>query len=216
MRPGAALVLCAAAVFAPRAALAQQALSGDTIHITRASGPITIDGDLSDAAWRTATRVEKWYETRPGDNTEPKVRNVSYLTFDDKYFYAAFEFDDPNPAALRAPYADRDNINGNANDYGGLLLDARNTGSNSVLFVATPRNTQYDSIIDDSTSEDSSPDFFWDSATKITDRGWTLEMRIPFSSIRYRNVDPQTWRIMLYRNYPRDFPSSRWSPTSNG
>jgi len=193
------------AFLAPQAAIAQSTLSGAEIHITRATGPITIDGDLTDEAWRHATRIEKWYETRPGDNVEPKVKNVGYLTFDEHFLYAAFEFDDPNPAAIRAPYADRDNINGNYNDYGGLLIDARNTGSNSVLFVATPRNTQYDSIIDDSTNEDSSPDFFWDSATKITERGWTLEMRIPFSSIRYRNVDPQTWRIMLYRNYPRDF-----------
>jgi Domain of unknown function (DUF5916) len=205
MRLGRVTTLAAAALLAAGAAAAQTALSGDTIHITRATGPITVDGDLSDAAWRDATRVEKWYETKPGDNLEPKVRNVGYLAFDDKYLYAAFEFDDPNPSAIRAPYADRDNINGNSNDYGGLLLDARNTGSNSVLFVATPRNTQYDSIIDDSTNEDASPDFFWDSATKITERGWTLEIRIPFSSIRYKNVDPQTWRVMLYRNYPRDF-----------
>jgi hypothetical protein len=186
-------------------AAAQTALSGDAIHITRASGPITIDGDLSDEAWRTATRVDKWYETKPGDNVEPKVKSVGYLTFDDRYFYAAFDFDDPRPAAIRAPFADRDNINGNANDYGGILIDARNTGSNGVFFLVTPRNTQYDSISDDASNEDASPDFFWDSAAKITDHGWTIEMRIPFSSIRYRNVDPQTWRIMLYRNYPREF-----------
>ena len=205
MRLGRSVTCAVAALLLAGAAAAQPALSGDTIHITRASGPITIDGDLSDPAWRTATRIDKWYETKPGDNTEPKVRNVGYLTFDDRYFYAAFEFDDPDPRSIRAPFADRDNINGNYNDYGGLLLDARNTGSNSVLFVATPSNTQYDSIIDDSTNEDSSPDFFWDSATKINDHGWTLEMRIPFSSIRYKNVDPQAWRVMLYRNYPRDF-----------
>jgi hypothetical protein len=205
MRLGRSVTCAVAALLLAGAAAAQPALSGDTIHITRATGPITIDGDLSDPAWRIATRIDKWYETKPGDNTEPKVRNVGYLTFDDRYFYAAFEFDDPDPRSIRAPFADRDNINGNYNDYGGLLLDARNTGSNSVLFVATPSNTQYDSIIDDSTNEDSSPDFFWDSATKINDHGWTLEMRIPFSSIRYKNVDPQAWRVMLYRNYPRDF-----------
>ena len=52
----------------------------------------------------------KWYETNPGDNTEPKVKNVGYLTFDERYLYAAFEFEDPNPSAIRAPFADRDNI----------------------------------------------------------------------------------------------------------
>jgi hypothetical protein len=64
---------------------------------------------------------------------------------------------------------------------------------------------QYDAVIDDATGENQSPDFFWDSATKITDRGWNVEIRIPFSSLRYKNVDPQTWGIILYRNYPRGF-----------
>src|SRR5436190_25300 len=54
-------------------------------------------------------------------------------------------------------------------------------------------------------NEDSSPDFFWDSAARITPTGWTLEMRVPFSSLRYPKGDPQTWGIILYRNWPRDF-----------
>ena len=61
-----------------------------------------------------------------------------------------------------------------------------------------------DSVLDDASGEDSAPDFFWDSAARLNDRGWTLEIRIPFTSLRYRNADPQTWRILLYRNYPRD------------
>ena len=149
-------VVAVFALLAPHAAIAQSAMAGDEIHITRATGPIIIDGDLSDAAWRTAVRVDKWYEKQPGDNTEPKVKNVGFLTFDDRYLYAAFEFDDPNPAAIRAPFADRDNINGNANDYAGILLDARNTGSNAAFFLVTPRNTQYDAITDDSSGEESS------------------------------------------------------------
>lgn len=204
MRLAAALTCGVLLCLLSRTAAAQTALSGDAIHITKAVGHITIDGDLSDEAWQHATRITKWYETNPGDNTEPKVKNVGYLTFDDHFLYAAFDFEDPNPSAMRAPFADRDNIGNGFDDYAGILLDARNTGSTAAFFVVTPRNVQYDSITDDSSGEDSSPDFFWDSATKITARGWTLEMRIPFSSIRYRNVDPQTWRIMLYRNYPRD------------
>jgi len=204
MRTAAVFGGVAAACLLARTAAAQAALSGETIHITKATGRIVVDGDLSDEAWRRATRIEKWYETQPGDNVEPKVKNVGYLTYDDKFLYAAFEFEDPNPSALRAPFADRDNIGNGFDDYGGIVLDARATGSVGVLFVVTPRNIQYDSIIDDSSNEDASPDFFWDSATRISAHGWTLEMRIPFSSIRHRNVDPQTWHIMLYRNYPRD------------
>jgi hypothetical protein len=179
-------------------------LSGESIRISRAPGPITIDGDLSDPGWRGVTVVEKWYEVNPGDNAEPKVRNVGRIAYDDRFFYAGFEFDDPSPALIRAPFADRDNTPG-WTDYGGVILDTRNSGHTAQLLVVNPHNIQYDSISDDASGEDSSPDFFWESATKITDRGWTLEMKIPFSSLRYKNVDPQTWGILLYRNYPRDF-----------
>jgi hypothetical protein len=198
------LVIVPAAV-APRGVSAQSAQSGDAIRISRAAGAIVVDGDLSDEGWRNAARVEKWYEAQPGDNTEPKVRNVGYLTYDDKFLYAGFEFDDPDPRAIRAPYADRDDIGNGYSDYGGILLDPRNTGSSGIFFIVTPSNTQYDAVKDDTSGEDASPDYFWESATKITAHGWTLEMRIPFTSLRYRTGDPQTWAILLYRNYPRDF-----------
>jgi hypothetical protein len=199
---GAALAL----VSAPASIRAQTALSGAAIRISRAPGPIAVDGVLSDEGWRGAARVAQWYETNPGDNTEPAVRSLGYLAYDDRYFYAAFEFEDPNPRAIRSPYADHDHISGNSTDYGGVILDTRNDGHSAVLLLASATGIQYDAITDDDGSgEDSSPDFFWESAAKITATGWTLELRVPYSSLRYRNVDPQTWGILLYRNYPRDF-----------
>jgi len=186
-------------------AAAQSLHRGDVLQIARATSPVLVDGELNDETWKAAQPIEQWYEVNPGDNVAPKVRSVGYLTFDDRFFYAAFEFHDPNPQAIRAPYADRDHINGNSTDFGGLFLDTRNDGHSAVLLLVTPSGVQYDAVTDDATSEDSSPDFFWDSAARITERGWTLEIRIPFSSLRYRNVDPQTWGIALYRNYPREF-----------
>jgi hypothetical protein len=185
------------------AASAQSSLAGETLHISRASGPIKIDGDLSDEAWRSATRVEKWYEVQPGDNNEPPVRNLGFLTFDDRFIYVGCEFDDPNPGAIRAPFGDHDALNGSSTDFAGIFLGPLNTGRTALEFFVTPRNVQYDAVDDDASGENSSPDFFWDSAAKITEHGWTLEIRIPFSSLRYRNVDPQTWGIILFRNYPR-------------
>jgi hypothetical protein len=183
----------------------QSTVSGEPITITRAAGSIVIDGDLSDAGWRDATRVERWYEINPGDNIEPPVRSVGYLTYDDKFFYAGFEFDDPNPKAILAPYGDHDYLQGNA-DFGGLFLDTRNEGHTAYEFQVTAHNIQFDAVMDDNGGgENASPDFFWESATRINDHGWTLEIRIPFSSLRYKNVDPQTWGIMLWRNYSRDF-----------
>jgi len=175
------------------------------LHAARINTPIIVDGDLSDAAWQKATRVEQWWETNPGDNIEPKVKSVGYLAYDDHYFYAGFDFQDPNPKQIHAPFNDRDHIGGNTDDYAGVILDTRNDHKTAVLFLATPRGIQYDSVSDDTSgNEDSSPDFFWDSAAKINAHGWTLEIRIPLTTLRYGTRDPQQWGIMLYRNWPRD------------
>jgi hypothetical protein len=199
------------------AANGQSSLAGTTFHMTRTTAPIRIDGDLSDEAWRTATRIDKWYEVQPGDNVVPPVQSVGYLTCDDRFLYAAFEFDDPNLPMIRAPLGDHDAINGNSMDFGGIFLDALNTGRTGYEFFVTPRNVQYDAIIDDASGENASPDFFWDSAARISDRGWTVEMRIPFSTLRYRNLDPQTWGIILFRNYPRRYRYQLMStPVSRG
>jgi len=205
MRRAAAWASVAVVAFSGAPAAAQSSLAGATLQVTRATGSIKIDGDLGDEGWRGATRVTTWYEINPGENNEPPVRNVALLTYDDRSFYIAFELDDPDPAAIRAPLGDHDALSGNSMDFAGVLLDPLNTGRNGVEFFVTPRNVQYDAVIDDQSGENSSPDFFWDSAARIGAHGWTAEIRIPFSSLRYRNADPQTWGIILYRNYPRNF-----------
>ncbi len=194
-----------AIVAAAEPATAQTSTRGETYAITRATGPIVIDGDLSDEGWKGALRIDRWYEINPGDNIEPKLKNVGYLTYDDKYFYAAFEFEDPNPTKIVSPYGDHDYIQSNA-DFGGIFLDTRNEGHTAYEFQVTAHNVQFDAVMDDNGGgENASPDFFWQSATHINDHGWTLEIRIPLSSLRYRKMDPQEWGIMLWRNYARDF-----------
>src|SRR3954469_13122084 len=188
----------------PQELVAQSTVAGETLHIARATGAIRIDGNLSDEGWLGVTPVTTWYEANPGDNTPPAVRNVGRVAYDDHFLYAAFEFEDPNPQAIRAPYSDRDDTGSGFYDFGGMFVDAGDSGRTAKLFVVTPRNIQADSVVDDASGEATSPDFFWESATKITTHGWTLEMRIPFTSLRYKNGDPQTWAVMMYRNYPRD------------
>ena len=184
---------------------AQPSASSPELHIRRATGEIRIDGDLSDQGWRDATRVDKFYEVSPGDNNEPPVKSVAYLTYDDRFLYAAFDFADPHPEQIRAPYGDHDSLNGGSADFGGLFIDSLNTGKSAFEFFVSPSNTQYDAIQDDATGENGAPDFFWDSAAKIDGHGWTLEIRIPFSSLRYKSGDEQVWRVILLRNYPRAF-----------
>jgi len=119
---------------ASRAVAAAPPTSGEEVSISRLKGKIVIDGNLDDEGWRSVAPVTKWYETNPGDNLEPKVRNIGYLAYDDRYLYAAFEFDDPDPGSIRAPFGDRDNVSG-FTDYGGVILDTRHDGRTGILMV---------------------------------------------------------------------------------
>jgi hypothetical protein len=188
----------------PAAPATLAAASLPEIHIARATGDIAIDGNLDDAGWKDAARVDTFWETTPGENVTPKVKTTAWLTYDDHYFYAGFELEDPDPKSIRAPLGDRDSLLPNA-DYAGIVLDTRHDGKTGLIFYVNAHNVPYDSIANDAIGEDSSLDLYWDSATRITDHGWRLEIRIPFSTLRYSHADPQTWGVQLYRNYPRDF-----------
>jgi hypothetical protein len=178
------------------------------IPIRRATGPITIDGDLSDPGWKDAAEITGFYEVQPGDSTPPKVKTVAYLTYDDRFFYVAIRCDDPDPTKIRAHFTERDRAFSDQ-DLAAILLDTRNDGRTALELYVNAYGIQDDFVRDESTAsgtrEDSAPDFFWDSAAKITSSGWQVEMRVPFSTLRYSAEEPQTWGIIVFRNYPRDF-----------
>jgi hypothetical protein len=176
-----------------------------TLRISRTQQAIEVDGVLDDAGWRDLPSIDTWYETKPGNNIPPPVRSRARLAYDDAFLYVAFEFDDPDPERIRAPLGDRDNLS-NDTDYGGIMIDPTNRGRSALEFLANARGVQFDAVQDDTTgAEDSAPDFFWDAAGRVTKRGWQLELKIPFSSLSYSHLEQQTWRVILYRNYPRDF-----------
>jgi hypothetical protein len=175
------------------------------IHIHRAEGPITVDGRLDDEGWKTAAKIDTFYETSPGDNNAPAVKTTAWLSFDDRYFYIGVRCDDPHPEKIRAPYVERDAVIG-TDDNIAILLDTRNDKRTAMEFRVNPRGIQGDAVYNDANgSEDFSPDFFYDTAATIDGSGWSAEYRIPFSSLRYPDGDVQKWNIIIWRNYPRDF-----------
>ncbi|HMA29013.1 MAG TPA: carbohydrate binding family 9 domain-containing protein, partial [Thermoanaerobaculia bacterium] len=176
--------------------------------MSRAAGAITIDGSLDDPGWQGAAEIRNFYEISPGDNTAPKVRTTAWITYDDRFFYVAIKCDDPRPAEIRAQHVERDHVSSDQ-DFAGIMLDTRNDERTAIEFFVNPYGIQDDIVRDESVvngnNEDTSPDFHWDSAARITREGWQLEMRIPFSSLRYGGADPQTWGITVFRNLVRDF-----------
>ena len=79
------IALVGLATFASPAGAADPA-PGPPLTIQRAPGAIALDGDLADPGWQGATPITTWFETNVGDNVEPQVKNVAFLTYDDKFF----------------------------------------------------------------------------------------------------------------------------------
>ena len=178
------------------------------LSVFRAAGPITIDGALGDAGWHGAAEIGDFYEIQPGDSTPPKVKTTAWVTYDDLSFYVAIKCDDPRPSDIRAHHVERDHVSSDQ-DFAGIMLDTRNDGRTAIELFVNPYGIQDDIARDESvasgSNEDASPDIHWESAARITPDGWQLEMRIPFSSLRYTRADPQTWGIVVFRNLTRDF-----------
>ena len=200
-----------AVLFAATTALAQPATPENVppppgpMAVPRTSAAISVDGDLSDAGWQGAAVIDKFYETSPANNIPAKVKTTAYITYDQHYFYIGIKADDPEPQKIRAPFVDRDGVIG-TDDNIAVFLDTRNDKRSAMELRVNPRGIQADGIFNDANgNEDFSPDFYYDTAAKITSEGWQAEYRIPFSSLRYGSADPQTWNILIWRNYPRDY-----------
>lgn len=169
------------------------------------SGQINIDGELDDDGWKDALVIDRFYETSPGNNIPAKVKTTAYLTYDEAYFYIGIVAEDPDPSRIRAPFVERDQVLG-TDDNIAIFLDTRNDKRTAIEIRVNPRGIQADGIFDDATfNEDFSPDFFYDTAARISSEGWQAEFRIPLTTLRYPKQDPQSWRILIWRNYPRDF-----------
>ena len=171
-----------------------------TLAITRTAGPIKIDGDVDDAGWRGAARAGNFAEHNPGDQTKPEVDTEVLITYDDDRLYVAFRCYD-KPEEVRASFCARDNIFSDDN----VLVCLDTYGESAVAFeiASNPYGIQGDLLYSAAIGEDLTYDLIYQTAGRITDFGWVVEMAIPFSSLRFPNREEQTWRMEFWRNRPR-------------
>jgi hypothetical protein len=200
------LIACLAAVGAP-ALMAQEAevlRPRVTYTVIPTDEEITVDGRLEEAVWQQPPTFLLSFETRPAENEPAPVRTEVWITYDPHNLYAAFRAHDPAPDAIRARLADRDTAY--QDDFVGLVLDTFNDERMAFEFFANPLGVQMDLTQNEITGdEDDSWDTIWDSAGRITEAGFTVEMRIPFSSLRFPDsADGMTWGVDSVRIYPRD------------
>ncbi len=199
-----ALLLCApfarAGTPAPKAAAATEVAG----RIPLLQGAITIDGQIDEAAWGGALVQAISYDIQPGDNTPAPVETVVRIGYTQDALYLAFDARDPDPAQIRAHLRDRDQAFGD--DWVGVFLDTFDDQRRAYELIVNPLGVQSDLIREEASgNEDPSWDGLWTSAGRLTERGYQVEMRVPFSTLRFRHrPGAKRWRVLLFRNWPRD------------
>jgi len=173
--------------------------SRETLNAVRTSSIIVIDGKL-EPAWDEAELSGIPFEIQPGENTPARAETIVRLLFSSEYLYVSFYCSDPDPSQMRSNLSDRDKIY--KDDFVGLILDTYGDGQSAYEFFVNPHGVQGD-ILRTGNNEDDTYDLIWQSASVIHDKGYTVEMAIPFRALRFQNKDQHVWKIMFLRNFPR-------------
>lgn len=187
------------ALIDPAAAVGRGSVE-DPFTVPIASAAPRIDGALEESVWSNALKLELAYEVMPGENVSPPVRTEVFLLYNESNLYAAFKCFDPDPSAIQGHFRDRDGL-GNE-DCVGICLDTFNDERSNYLLMVNPIGVQSDHI--ESETGGSSWDAIWESAGRITQWGYEVEMKVPFNQLRFQRTEgTQVWGFDAVRVYPR-------------
>lgn len=184
-----------------------------TAFASRATGAIQVDGTLDEAAWRAAQVIDQFYQQKPDAGLPATERTEVRILFDDDNLYIGAELYDSRPEALVIPTLQRDPDTRNGDAFG-LSLDTFLDGKSSFAFFINPGGAVRDSqTSDDGRINNGAWDGAYDLRTSVHDQGWTVEMAIPWSQLRFDPTRPeQVWGLNLLRRIRRKNEDATWAP----
>lgn len=178
-----------------------------TFSLTRLTGPIALDGLSNEAAWQAVAPLPltMYQPDHAGEMTERTEIRIGY---DDDYIYVAGRMYDEEPEGIRANSLYRDSYSGD--DTFALVLDTFNDNETALWFFITPNGVRLDWLVFNDAEIINGPPFneswntYWDVETEITEEGWFAEMRIPFSSLGFQDVQGRVeMGLIAYRYIAR-------------
>jgi hypothetical protein len=179
--------------------------SREILRIPELSQPPKIDGVIENPLWEKETlKIENFLQYTPKEKGIPTEKTVAYMGYDKKCFYFAFRCYDSDPKRLRATITNRDNIIDD--DWIAIFIDTFNEKRRAYTFFINPRGVQMDLMrIEEGGNDymDESWDTVFKSDGKIDEQGYSVEMAIPFKSIRFPDKESKVWGVMLGRTIAR-------------
>jgi hypothetical protein len=170
------------------------------IVVPKFTDAITIDGKADEPAWQQAAVFKDFYQTNPGDNTAPSKPTEVLMMYDEKNLYVAFKCWD-EPDKIRATLAKRDGVFNEDNVR--MWLDTYNDQRRAYILGFNPLGIQQDGIFTEGAGADFTVDIIMESKGVVLDWGWSVEVKIPFKSLRYSAGKGKMWGFNVARNIDR-------------
>ncbi|MBS1729608.1 MAG: carbohydrate binding family 9 domain-containing protein [Bacteroidetes bacterium] len=186
-----------------------------------------LDGILDDAVWQNVPIAKDFIVNSPDFGKTPLMpTEVKFIYTDEAIYIGAELYDDPSLIKKQLTQRDREQFQDV--DNFGVTFDTYYDQQNAFEFIVTTANVQSDAKISSSNNSsgggndddfndngaDYNWDAVWDSRVSITDKGWSVEMRIPYSAIRFAKKDLQQWGINFFRFTRRVNEKSYWNPVN--
>ena len=171
-----------------------------TLTATASREAIKIDGVLSEDVW-TVPGSTGFTQIDPLDGRPATEATTAWIAFDRNNLYVAARLVDRDPAGIVSRLGRRDELVESDWFYFGIdpYLDRRS----GYFFAVNPAGSIFDGTFFNDESTDTTWDGIWESATRLDERGWTLEMRIPFDQLRFKRREAYTWGVNFQRDIKR-------------
>ncbi len=187
------------------------------LEIQKMTGKINFDGICNEPLWDSLSKIPMTM-FKPNHGSRPSERSDVFVTFDDEYFYIGARLYYENGSTIRSTTKKRDGADGGSDNFG-ILLDTFNDNENALCFETNPSGLRSDFTIDNDAQAplgmmpfNRSWDTFWDVKTNIIGNVLHIEIRIPFSSLRFQETDGKVimgmsiWRQISSKQEWNNFP----------
>jgi len=180
-------------------------------YVTQGIGeqePPTIDGVLNDPVWEVVGWAGDYIENRPDENTPPSFQTKFKIVYDSKFLYIGVRCLDAEPENIVKRMSRRDGFDG---DWIEFNIDSYHDKRTAFSFNVTAAGVKGDELVSENGNNwDDSWNPIWYTKTNIDEQGWTAEMKIPFSQIKFGKEENPIWGLQSTRRFFREEERSLW------
>jgi hypothetical protein len=173
-------------------------------------GTIDLDGRLDEAAWAAAAAHGEFWQREPQPGAPPRFATEFRVLYDATALYVGVRAFDPEPTEIRGRLTRRDVES--SSDWIVVNIDSYHDRRTAFGFGVNPAGVQVDQLHFNDTEVDNGWDAVWESATRVDDLGWVVELRIPYSQLRFAGVPEQAWGLQVIRKVQRTQELTTWAP----